>query len=161
MSPKRIIIQRISCTWNTDTNKETAGFQVSGHKDAGQGQSDTKVGFIISGIKIIAFQPMIGKGIRSRIKWIPSGFEIREEIQALDGVIVDTQRQNNVIFVDGKDNSAVVMQGEPTIKENDFIGQLLHVNWEENEIQIFPLQKHSSLHCVLSPKNNRIDCLVK
>ena len=107
MSSKRIIIQRISCTWNTDTTKETAGFQVSGHKDSGQGQSDVKVGFIISGIKIITFQPMTVKGIRTRIKWIPSGFEIREEILALDGVVVGPERQNNVIFVDGKNNTAV------------------------------------------------------
>ena len=52
---------------------------------------------------------MVNIGIRTRIKWIPDGFEIREEIHPLNGVVVDLQRRNNIIFV-GDDNSAVIMQ---------------------------------------------------
>ena len=108
----------------------------------------------------MAFQRMVNIGIRTRIKWIPDGFEIREEIHPLNGVVVDLQRRNNVIFV-GNDNSAVIMQGEPTLTENEFVGQLLCVKWQEEEVYISPLQKQSSFHCTLNSKNNRIDCFVK
>ena len=161
MSPKRIIVQQISCVRITDDTKETSGFQVSGLKESGRDKPAAKVGFILSGVKIVAFQQTVGMGIRTRIKWIPTGFEIREEIHPLDGVVVDLQRRNNVIFVNAEDNSVVVMQGEPTIQEYGFTGQILQLNWKDDEIQIVPLQKQSSFHCALNPKNNRIDCLVK
>ncbi|MHA2204092.1 MAG: hypothetical protein ACW991_10425 [Candidatus Hodarchaeales archaeon] len=161
MSPKSIIVQQILCVRITDDTRKTPGFQVSGLKDFGQDETTAKVGFIISGIRVVAFQQVVGMGIRTRVKWIPTGFEIREEIHPLNGVVVDLQRRNNVIFVNGKDNSAVVMQGEPAIQENGFDGQILQVKWQGNEIRITPLQKQSSFHCVLNPKNNRIDCLVK
>ncbi|MFX1285135.1 MAG: hypothetical protein ACFFB5_15855 [Promethearchaeota archaeon] len=161
MSSKRIIVQKISCIRSTGKANETPGFQVSGLKDLDRDETTAKIGFIISGVKIVAFQQTIGMGIRTRIKWIPSGFEIREEIHPLDGVVVDLQRRNNVIFVDGDDNSAVVMQGEPTIQNKGFTGQILQVNWLDKEIFITPLHKQSSFHCVLNPRNNRIDCLVR
>ncbi|MFX0124704.1 MAG: hypothetical protein ACFFAE_13830 [Candidatus Hodarchaeota archaeon] len=161
MSQKSIIVQQILCVRIADDTRKAPGFHVSGQKDFGQDETTAKVGFIISGIRIVAFQQVIGMGIRTRVKWIPTGFEIREEIHPLDGVVVDLQRRNNVIFVNGKDNSAIVMQGEPTIQENGFIGQILQVKWQDNEIRITPLQRQSSFHCVLNPKNNRIDCLVK
>ncbi len=161
VSPKRIVVQQISCTRNKGDTRENSGFQVSSLKDSGNVKTPAKVGFIVSGVKIVAFQQVVGMGIRTRIKWIPTGFEIREEIHPLDGVVVDLQRRNNVIFVSGEDNSVVVMQGEPTIQENGFTGQILQVNWKEDEILVTPLQKQSSFHCVLNPKNNRIDCLVK
>ncbi|MFX0014667.1 MAG: hypothetical protein ACFFB2_05950 [Promethearchaeota archaeon] len=161
MSPKSIIVQQISCVRITDDTRGTSGFQVSGLKGLNQNKSTAKVGFIVSGVRIIAFQQVVGMGIRTRIKWIPSGFEIREEIHPLDGVVVDLQRRNNVIFVSGEDDSVVVMQGEPAIHENGFSGQLIQVNWKEDDILIIPLQKQSSFHCVLNPRNNRIDCLVK
>jgi hypothetical protein len=159
MSPKRIVIQFISCIRNSKNAKNHTGFQVSGYKEYDRGK-DGKVGFIISGIKIIAFQQMVNIGIRTRIKWIPDGFEIREEIHPLNGVVVDLQRRNNIIFV-GNNNSAVIMQGEPTIMENEFVGQILRVTWSEDEVLISPLQKQSSFHCTLNSKNNRIDCFVK
>ncbi|MHA2244949.1 MAG: hypothetical protein ACXADY_08275 [Candidatus Hodarchaeales archaeon] len=161
MSSKRIVVQQISCTRNKGDTKESSGFQVSARKESGQAKTPAKVGFIVSGVKIVAFQQVVGMGIRTRIKWIPNGFEIREEIHPLDGVVVDLQRRNNVIFVNEEDNTVVVMQGEPTIQENGFTGQLLQVIWKEDEILVTPLQKQSSFHCVLNPKNNRIDCLVK
>ncbi len=160
MSPKRIVIQLISCIRTPKNAKNNTGFQVSGYKEYDRTGKDGKVGFIISGIKIIAFQQMVNIGIRTRIKWIPDGFEIREEIHPLNGVVVDLQRRNNVIFV-GDDNSAVIMQGEPTLMENEFIGQILRITWSEEEVLISPLQKQSSFHCNLNSKNNRIDCFVK
>lgn len=160
MAPKRIVIQLISCIRTPKNAKKTTGFQVSGYKDYNRTGKDGKVGFIISGIKIISFQQMVNIGIRTRIKWIPDGFEIREEIHPLNGVVVDLQRRNNVIFV-GDDNSAVIMQGEPTLMENEFIGQILRVTWSEDEVLISPLQKQSSFYCTLNSKNNRIDCFVK
>ncbi|UCG89679.1 MAG: hypothetical protein JSU57_04175 [Candidatus Heimdallarchaeota archaeon] len=161
MSPKRIVVQKISCIRSSGDAKETPGFQVSGLKDLGQDETTAKVGFIVSGVRLVAFQQTVGMGIRTRIKWIPTGFEIREEIHPLNGVVVDLQRRNNVIFVNGEDNSAVVMQGEPAIQNKAFTGQILQVNWKENEILIAPLHKQSSFHCVLNPRNNRIDCLVR
>lgn len=160
MSPKRIVIQLISCIRNSKSAKNITGFNVSGYKEYDRTGKDAKVGFIITGIKIISFQQMVNIGIRTRIKWIPDGFEIREEIHPLNGVVVDLQRRNNVIFV-SDDNSAVVMQGEPTLMENEFIGQILRVTWSEDEILISPLQKQSSFNCTLNSKNNRIDCFVK
>ncbi len=161
MSPKRIVVQKMSCIRSTGNANETPGFQVSGLKDLGRDKATAKVGFIVSGVKVVAFQQTVGIGIRTRIKWIPTGFEIREEIHPLDGVVVDLQRRNNVIFVSGKDNSAVVMQGEPTIQNKGFTGQMLQVNWKDNEILIAPLHRQSSFHCILNPRNNRIDCLVR
>jgi hypothetical protein len=161
VSPKSIIVQQILCVRIADDTRKTPGFQISGLKDFGQDETTAKVGFIISGIRVVAFQQVIGMGIRTRVKWIPTGFEIREEIHPLNGVIIDLQRRNNVIFVNGKDNSAVVMQGEPTLQNDGFIGQIIQVKWQDNEIRITPLQKQSNFHCVLNPKNNRIDCLVK
>lgn len=161
MSPKRIIVQNILCIWGTGDDKKTAGFHVSGRKELKQDGTAGKVGFILTGVKLVSFQQIIGTGIRTRVKWIPTGFEIREEIHPLNGVVVDIQRRNNVIFVNAEDNSVVVMQGEPTIKEKTFIGQILQIRWDEIEIQISPLQKQSTLHCVLNPRNNRIDCLVQ
>jgi hypothetical protein len=161
LSTKRIVVQQIACILNVGDTKDTSGFQVSGLKDLSRDETDVKVGFIVSGVRVVAFQQVIGMGIRTRLKWIPTGFEIREEIHPLDGVVVDLQRRNNVIFVNGKDNSVVVMQGEPTIQENGFTGQIIQVNWHDDEIKVNPLQKQSSFHCILSPRNNRIDCLVK
>ena len=161
MSTKRIVVKQIACVLNIGDTKDTSGFQVSGLKDPDRNEKDVKVGFIVSGVRVVAFQQIVGMGIRTRLKWIPTGFEIREEIHPLDGVVVDLQRRNNVIFVNGEDNSVVVMQGEPTIQENGFTGQIIQVNWRVDEIKVSPLQKQSSFHCVLNPKNNRIDCLVK
>ncbi|MFX0051971.1 MAG: hypothetical protein ACFFAJ_00655 [Candidatus Hodarchaeota archaeon] len=161
MSPKRIIVQWIICTRSTENAQKPAGFQVSGYKNSRTNQKIPKVGFILSGVKIIAFQQVVNMGIRTRIKWIPNGFEIREEIHPLDGVVVDLQRRNNVLFVSAEDNSMVVMQGEPAVQENGFIGQMIHVDWQTEDIKIVPLQKQSGFHCVLNPKNHRIDCLVK
>lgn len=160
MSPKRIVIQVISCIRNPEDVEITTGFQVSGYKEYDHIEKNGKVGFIVSGVKILAFQQMVNIGIRTRIKWIPDGFEIREEIHPLNGVVVDLQRRNNVIFV-GEDNSAVVMQGEPTVVENEFQGQILSVRWDEYEVLISPHQKQSSFYCALNSRNNRIDCFVK
>lgn len=160
MSPKRIVIQLISCIRNPEDVESTTGFQVSGYKEYDHIEKNGKVGFIVSGIKVLAFQQMVNIGIRTRIKWIPDGFEIREEIHPLNGVVVDLQRRNNVIFV-GEDNSAVVMQGEPTVVENEFIGQILCVKWGDDEVHISPHQKQSSFYCALNSRNNRIDCFVK
>ena len=160
MSPKRIVIQLIHCLRNIQDTKGNTGFQVSGYKDYDREKKNGKVGFIISGVKIISFQQMANIGIRTRIKWIPNGFEIREEIHPLNGVVVDLQRRNNVIFV-GENDSAVIMQGEPTLTKNEFIGQILHVKWENDEVFISPHQKQSSFHCSLNSRNNRIDCFVK
>ncbi|MHA2075176.1 MAG: hypothetical protein ACXACU_09250 [Candidatus Hodarchaeales archaeon] len=160
MSPKRIIIQLIHCSRNPEKSKNSTGFQASGYKEYDEEKKNGRVGFIVSGVKVISFQQMVNIGIRTRIKWIPNGFEIREEIHPLNGVIVDLQRRNNVIFV-GKGNSAVIMQGEANLTENEFVGQLLRVKWMEEEFFISPLQKQSSFHCALNSKNNRIDCFVK
>ncbi|MHA1970111.1 MAG: hypothetical protein ACW964_20245 [Candidatus Hodarchaeales archaeon] len=149
MSPKRIIIQLIHCSRNPEKSKNSTGFQASGYKEYDEEKKNGRVGFIVSGVKVISFQQMVNIGIRTRIKWIPN-----------NGVIVDLQRRNNVIFV-GKDNSAVIMQGEANLTENEFVGQLLRVKWMEEEFFISPLQKQSSFHCALNSKNNRIDCFVK
>ena len=160
MSPKRIIVRNISCMRGTNNVDSPAGFQVSGHKEASSDQKTSKVGFIVSGIKIIAFQQAAGMGIRLRVKWIPNGFEIREEIHPLNGVVVDLQQQNNVLFI-GEDDSVVVMQGEPNLSKNGFTGQLIDIKWQENTIKITPLQKQLRFHCSLISRNKRIDCLVK
>ena len=59
-----------------------------------------------------------------------------------------------------EDNSMVVMQGEPILKDNGFVGQIINVNWKKNEVIIFPHNK-TVFHCVLDPRNSRIDCIVK
>jgi hypothetical protein len=161
VSLKRIIVQRIVCTLSPEKAKGTSGFQVVGYKDFNQKKDAPKVGFIISGVRILAFQQVINVGIRTRVKWIPTGFEIREEIHPFEGVSGELQRQNNILFVGREDNSLVVMQGEPNIQDNSFNGQIINVSWQEDEVQIIPLQAQSGFHCVLNPKNKRIDCLVK
>ena len=98
--------------------------------------------------------------IRTRIKWITTGFEIREEIHSLEGTAVDPQRKNNIIFVSEEDNSMVVMQGEPVLDGDGFIGQIVRVYWKEKEVTIFP-HRRNSFHCVLDPRNNRIDSIVR
>lgn len=158
--PKKIVIQLIHCSRNPEKPKNTPGFQVSGYKEYDTENKKGRVGFIVSGVRVMAFQQMVNIGIRMRIKWIPNGFEIREEIHPLNGVVVDLQRRNNIIFV-GDDNSAVIMQGEPILAENEFVGQILSVKWQKGEFYISPLQKQSSFHCALNSKNNRIDCFVK
>jgi hypothetical protein len=120
-----------------------------------------KIGFIISGVKIMIFQQMKSSGVRTRIKWISKGFEIREEIFPLDGMIIDPQKKNKILFVSREDNSMVVMQGEPILEENTFVGQLIRVSWEINETTVVPLHSKAAFHCVLDSKNNRINVVVK
>jgi hypothetical protein len=87
--------------------------------------------------------------------------EIREEISPLDGMIVEPQKQNKILFVSREDNSMVVMQGEPVLEENSFVGQLIRVSWEINESTVVPVNSKAAFHCVLDPKNNRINVVVK
>ena len=160
MAGKRIIIKRIHCSLSPSTHEKSPGFQVTGYKEFGTEDSTEKIGFIISGIKILIFQQVKNLGIRTRIKWISKGFEIREEVHPVSEVVVDPERKNNILFVSKDDNSMVVMQGEPVLKENGFTGQIINVDWEQNETTIFPHNK-MVFHCVLDPKNSRIDCIVK
>jgi hypothetical protein len=137
------------------------GFQVAGYKDIERDITESQVGFILSEVRVISFQ-QVERGIRTRVKWISSGLEVREEIHALDRV-VDTLKQNNVVFVSYDDHSMVVMQGEPTLEEGRFIGQMVLVtwNWEDGNVQIDPPYKSAKFHCTLDAKNKRIDCLVR
>lgn len=161
MSPKKIEVSKISCLRDTELEKTSAGFQVSGYKEFESTNEPEKVGFILSGVKLISFQQIIVKGIRLRIKWIPNGFEIREELNQLDEALRGLTRQNNIIFVSKDDNTPVIMQGEPQVGKNEFVGHLIRINWEFNEIQIFPLQKSCVFQCVLNSRNHRIDCFIK
>jgi hypothetical protein len=161
VSPKKIIVQRVNCVRNPENSGKNAGFQITGFKNSTKDLSTARVGFIVSGVRLVSFQQVMNMGIRTRMKWIPKGFEIREEIHPLNGVVVDLQRRNNVLFVSTEDNSMVVVQGEPTVRENGFIGQMVQIDWQPDEVQILPIQKQFSFHCTLSPKNHRIDCLVK
>ncbi len=160
MAGKRIIIKNIQCSLNPSNQEKSRGFQVTGYKELGTEDSTEKIGFIISGIKILIFKQIQNLGIRTRIKWISKGFEIREEVHPISDVVADPQRKNNILFVSKDNNSMVVMQGEPIIKDNGFTGQIINVSWKENEISIFP---HSNIlfHCELDPKNSRINCIVK
>ncbi|MHA2344775.1 MAG: hypothetical protein ACXADW_23215, partial [Candidatus Hodarchaeales archaeon] len=137
------------------------GFQVTGYKVLDSEEDPEKIGFIISGVKIMIFQQMKSSGVRTRIKWISKGFEIREEIFPLDGMIIDPQKKNKILFVSREDNSMVVMQGEPILEENTFVGQLIRVSWEINETTVVPLHSKAAFHCVLDSKNNRINVVVK
>jgi hypothetical protein len=159
--PKRIEVSRITCIRDTDIEKKAAGFQVSGFKGSKPQEEPKKVGFILSGVKIISFQQLVTKGIRLRVKWIPNGFEIREELHQMDEALGGVTRQNNIIFVNKEDNFPVIMQGEPQVHENTFTGQLVRISWFENIIEISAFQKKSSFQCVLNSRNNRVDCIVK
>ncbi len=161
MSPKRIIVQKILCTRSAENSKNSIGFQISGYKEINPDLQTGKVGFILSGVKVISFQQAANMGIRTRVKWITKGFEIREEIHPLDGIVVDLQRRNNIIFVNWEDDTAIVMQGEPIVQEKSYRGQIMEVKWSEGEIHITPLQNQFNFHCILNPRNSRIDCLVK
>lgn len=160
MAGKRIIVNSINCSMNSANQGKTPGFQVNGYKEPTNSDDEGKIGFIISGVKILIFQQMKSVGVRTRLKWIPKGFEIREEEHPLNDVIIDTQRTNNILFVSKEDNSMVVMQGEPITDEKGFLGQIINIRWDGNEIFINPPKGHL-LHCVLDPRNHRIDCLVK
>ena len=140
---------------------KSPGFQVTGYKVLDSEEDSEKIGFIISGVKIMIFQQMKSSGVRTRIKWISKGFEIREEVFPLDGMIVEPQKKNKILFVSREDNSMVVMQGEPVLEENTFVGQLIRVSWEINESTVVPLHSKAAFHCVLDPKNNRINVIVK
>ncbi|MHA2290287.1 MAG: hypothetical protein ACXABG_15990 [Promethearchaeota archaeon] len=160
MAGKRIIIKSIHCSLNPSNQVKSRGFQVTGYKELGTEDSAEKIGFIISGIRIIIFNQIKNLGIRTRIKWISKGFEIREEVHSISDVVSDPQRKNNILFVSRDDNSMVVMQGEPILQDNGFIGQIINVSWKENEITILPHNK-IHFHCELDPRNSRINCLVK
>lgn len=159
MPGKRIVVQNIHCSLRSDNQDKSPGFQVTGYKELETDKNSEKIGFIISGIKVLIFQQMKSIGIRTRIKWIAKGFEIREEVHPLEG-IVDPERKNNILFVSKDDNSMVVMQGEPVLDDNGFIGQIVRVHWKRNEITVIP-QRPNSFHCVLDPRNSRIDSIVK
>ena len=161
MAGKKITVHKIHCSLNPIDQEKSPGFQVTGYKVLDTEDDQEKIGFIISGVKIIIFQQIKGSGIRTRIKWISKGFEIREEISPLDGMIIDPEKKNNILFVSREDNSMVVMQGEPVLEENAFIGQLIRVKWEINESVVLPLHSKTAFHCVLDPKNNRINVMVK
>ena len=161
MSPKKIIVQSLSCLWNPASSKNNVGFHVTGYKSADFDQNNPKVGFILSGVRIIAFQQPQNVGVRTRVKWITEGFEIREEVRPLDGRIVDLENRNNIVLVNQKRNSAIIMQGEPLVQENTFIGQIIQVKWEEENIIVRSNEPTLAFHCTLIPKNRRIDCLVK
>ena len=161
MPGKKITVHRIFCSLNPLAQDRSPGFQVTGYKVLDSEENSEKIGFIISNVKIMIFQQMKNSGIRTRIKWISKGFEIREEISPLDGMIVEPQKKNNILFVSREDNSMVVMQGEPILEENAFIGQLIKVNWDINETVIVPLQNKAAFYCVLDSKNNRINVIVK
>ena len=160
MSGKRIVVENIHCSLSSAHQDKSPGFQVTGYKEVEIEESDEKIGFIISGIKVLIFQQMKSTGVRTRIKWISNGFEIREEIHPIESVVVDPQTKNNILFVSKDDNSMVVMQGEPVLDGNGFIGQIVRVHWKGNEITIIP-HKSNAFHCVLDPKNSRIDSIVK
>ena len=161
MPGKKITVHKIHCSLNPKTQDKSPGFQVTGYKTENIDDEPEKIGFIISSVKIIIFQHMKNSGVRTRIKWISKGFEIREEISPLNGAITDHQKKNNIIFVSKEDNSMVVMQGEPVLEENTFVGQLIRVNWEINESVVVPVQNKASFNCILDPKNNRINVTVK
>ena len=161
MSGKKITVHKIHCSLNPITHGKSPGFQVTGYKLLDTEDDSEKIGFIISGVKIIIFQQMKSSGIRTRIKWISKGFEIREEVSPLDGMIVEPQKKNNILFVSREDNSMVVMQGEPVLEENTFVGQLVRVSWEVNACVVVPLLGKAAFHCILDPKNNRINVKVK
>lgn len=161
MSPRRIAVQRIVCTRSTQGSHITKGFQVAGYKKIDHDLPEAKIGFIVSGVRVISFQ-QVEKGVRTRVKWISSGFEVREELHTLDRA-VDNVKQNNVVFVSYEDHSMIVMQGEPITEEDRFIGQMVLVTWtwEDSSVQIEPSYKNASFLCTLDAKNNRIDCLVR
>ncbi|MFW9779154.1 MAG: hypothetical protein ACFFE8_09900 [Candidatus Heimdallarchaeota archaeon] len=161
MSPRRIAVQRIVCTRSNQSSPASKGFQVVGYKDIGQNLPESQVGFILSEVRVISFR-QVERGIRTRIKWISTGFEVREEIHALDRV-VDTLKQNNVVFVSYEDHSMVVMQGEPNLAEGRLMGQMVLVtwDWENDSVQIDPPYTSAKFHCTLDAKNKRIDCLVR
>ncbi len=161
MSPKKIIVHRLSCSWNPATSKNNVGFQVSGYKSAEVDRDNQKVGFILSGVRIVAFQQLQNVGVRTRLKWITEGFEIREEVHPINGRIVDLENQNNVVLVNQESNSAIIMQGEPVVHQNTFIGQIIKVIWEGETIEVLSNEPSLAFHCTLIPRNNRIDCLVK
>ena len=161
MGIKKIIVQHILCTPIIEQNSEAQGFNVKGYKDLDIKNSDAKLGFILSGVKILSFQQVAISGVRTRVKYIPSGFEIRQEVKMMNAVVGRSQSKNNVIFINRDDQSVVVMQGEPTIQDKTFIGQMISVEWDEKEIHIVPLQQQNNFHCNLHAKNNRIDCLIR
>ncbi len=160
MAGKRIIVYSIHCSISPDNQNKAPGFQVTGYKNHNDSGNDQKIGFIISGVKILIFQQMKRVGVRTRLKWIPKGFEIREEVHPLNDVIIDPQRTNNILFVSKEDNSMVVMQGEPITVEKGFLGQIISIQWDGNDVTIEP-PKGTLLHCILDPRNHRVDCLVK
>jgi len=160
LASKRIVVGWISCFREDEESHKASGFQVSGYKDQDTAKKAAKVGFILSGVRVISFQQMVSSGSRTRIKWIPNGFEIREELHKLDETSYDGARKNNIVFVDKNGNSPVVMQGEPIIQDNTFLGQMVRIQWLEKEVQIYPLQPQLNFQCVLSPKNHRVDCIV-
>jgi len=161
MPGKKITVRKICCSLNPLAQDKSPGFQVSGYKVLDSEENSEKIGFIISNVKIMIFQQMKNSGVRTRIKWISKGFEIREEISPLDGMIIEPQKKNNILFVSKEDSSMVVMQGEPVLEENTFIGQLIRVSWETNETVIVPLHSKATFYCVLDSKNNRINVIVK
>ncbi|PWI49720.1 hypothetical protein CEE45_00915 [Candidatus Heimdallarchaeota archaeon B3_Heim] len=160
MAGKKIIIKSIHCSLSPSNQEKSPGFQVTGYKELKTEDNAEKIGFIVSGIRILIFQQTKNLGIRTRMKWISKGFEIREEIHPISEVVADPQRKNNILFVSKEDNSMVVMQGEPVLKDHAFVGQIINVNWKETEITIFPHNK-TIFHCVLDSRNSRINCIVK
>ncbi|MFX0095068.1 MAG: hypothetical protein ACFFBD_25260 [Candidatus Hodarchaeota archaeon] len=78
--------------------EDLAGFHVAGFKRK-EGDSGRKVGFLISGIRLISIQNAGRIRFRIRMKFLNTGFEVREEFHPSAA----SQRKNSVFMVNFSD----------------------------------------------------------
>ncbi|MFX1252036.1 MAG: hypothetical protein ACFFCZ_10560 [Promethearchaeota archaeon] len=137
--------------------EDLAGFYVAGFKRK-DGNSGRKVGFLISGIRLVSIQNAGRIRFRVRIKFMNTGFEVREEFHPSAA----SQRKNSVFMVSFSDWEPVIVQGEPTMNTNmrSFQGQIVQVTWNQNGVVIVPIAKGAKFITTLNTKLRKIEMVV-
>jgi hypothetical protein len=155
---RRITVQRIYMEPVLDVEDPLQGFYSVGVKlkSGGKGR---KIGFILSGVRLVAVQNEIA---RTRIKWLPShGFEVREEAQHAQ---VGPGKPNAVFMVSFDDGAPVVVQGEPELDGMTFVSQTVDLSWEKDGKLVLGLpprmRANYSYSCTLNQRLRKIECVV-
>ncbi|MFX1511690.1 MAG: hypothetical protein ACFFCQ_03820 [Promethearchaeota archaeon] len=155
MATKEVTVSKMQMVPIRDVKNNLQGFYVTGLK--GKGGKSGKIGFLLSGVRLIAVQHEGRVRSRTRIKWFSTGFEIREEIHPL----LDAIRKNTVIMINFDDPEAVVVQGEPHLQKRTFKGQVIEITWSEAKITIKPEARQGNLLCTRNQKLKKIEAIVR
>jgi len=155
MPHKNVTVTKMHLVPIRNVKNSLQGFFVTGIK--GKGGKSGRIGFLLSGVRLIAVQHEGRVRSRTRLKWFTTGFEIREEIHPL----LDAIRKNTVVMVNFDESEPVIIQGEPHVHRRTFKGQVIEVTWNESRITIRPEARQGTLICHLNQKLRKIESIVR